>query len=302
MSGCATYFRDLSLAMGRSQPFYGLQARGIDGILRPHETIEEMATAYLPEVRALQPHGPYVFGGYSGGGLVAFEMAQQDRSQGDDVGLIVLLDTFPPTIAHRKTTLKSTFERLHHGAFGYIKHIFGRRVEMRRRARMRARLDEILAANGVVPGELRDIHLNDAFGDAAAKYTRQPWRGRVVLLRATDVAFAFEGIGDAYGWDEVVEDGFIAGSGAGQPRHAGARAQRVAAGRPHPQHPRVATWSAAAARALGRCGRHLGGIVPGIQDATRPEATREKASGPLRERPAGVLLAAPTGFEPVPPP
>ncbi|HAN35813.1 MAG TPA: hypothetical protein DCQ52_10330 [Acidimicrobiaceae bacterium] len=194
--------------MGRSQPFYGLQARGIDGILRPHETIEEMATAYLPEVRALQPHGPYVFGGYSGGGLVAFEMAQQDRSQGDDVGLIVLLDTFPPTIAHRKTTLKSTFERLHHGAFGYIKHIFGRRVEMRRRARMRARLDEILAANGVVPGELRDIHLNDAFGDAAAKYTRQPWRGRVVLLRATDVAFAFEGIGDAYGWDEVVEDGF----------------------------------------------------------------------------------------------
>ena len=47
-----------------------------------------------------------------------------------------------------------------------------------------------------------------AFGDAAAKYTRQPWRGRVVLLRATDVAFAFEGIGDAYGWDEVVEDGF----------------------------------------------------------------------------------------------
>ena len=295
--------------MGRSQPFYGLQARGIDGILRPHETIEEMATAYLPEVRALQPHGPYVFGGYSGGGLVAFEMAQQDRSQGDDVGLIVLLDTFPPTIAHRKTTLKSTFERLHHGAFGYIKHIFGRRVEMRRRARMRARLDEILAADGVVPGELRDIHLNDAFGDAAAKYTRQPWRGRVVLLRATDVAFAFEGIGDAYGWDEVVEDGFIAGSGAGQPRHAGARAQRVAAGRPHPRHPRgnssphvghpeqrfrrshrsspawrrphqltghvpdhrrVATWSAAAARALGRCGRHLGGIVPGLRDATRP--------------------------------
>lgn len=201
-------FRDLSLAMGRSQPFYGLQARGIDGILRPHETIDEMAAAYLQEVRSLQPHGPYVFGGYSGGGLVAFEMAQQVRSQGEDVALVVLLDTFPPTIAHRKATLRSTFDRLREDTSGYIKHIFGRRLEVRRRARLRARLDEILAADGVVPGELRDIHLNDAFGDAAAKYTRQPWRGRVVLLRATDVAFAFEGIGDAYGWDEVVEDGF----------------------------------------------------------------------------------------------
>ena len=63
------------MAMGRTQPFYGLQARGIDGVLEPHQSIEAMASAYLEEIRAVRPHGPYVLGGYSGGGLVAFEMA-----------------------------------------------------------------------------------------------------------------------------------------------------------------------------------------------------------------------------------
>ena len=48
-------FRDLSQAMGRSQPFYGLQARGIDGRHAPHDSIEAMATAYLEEIRRVQP-------------------------------------------------------------------------------------------------------------------------------------------------------------------------------------------------------------------------------------------------------
>src|SRR4029077_8113983 len=89
-------FRDLSQAMGRSQPFYGLQSRGIDGVSRPHHSIEEMAAAYVTEVREVQPEGPYLLGGYSGGGVVAFEMAHQLTAAGEAVALLVMFDTFPP--------------------------------------------------------------------------------------------------------------------------------------------------------------------------------------------------------------
>ena len=105
-------FRDLSQAMGRSQPFYGLQSRGIDGVSRPHHSIEEMANAYLAEIREVQPEGPYMLGGYSGGGLVAFEMAHQLTAAGETVALVVMFDTFPPKIADRDITVAMRLRRL----------------------------------------------------------------------------------------------------------------------------------------------------------------------------------------------
>jgi thioesterase domain-containing protein len=54
-----------------------------------------MATAYLREIRQVQPEGPYYFGGYSFGGMVALEMADQLRAQGQETIFIGLFDTFP---------------------------------------------------------------------------------------------------------------------------------------------------------------------------------------------------------------
>jgi thioesterase domain-containing protein len=87
-------FRDLARAMHPEQPFYGVQASGIDGVSPPHETIEEMAEAYVAEIRELQPGGPYLLGGYSGGGIVAFEMARRLTALGQEVGLLAFIDTF----------------------------------------------------------------------------------------------------------------------------------------------------------------------------------------------------------------
>ena len=56
---------------------YGMQARGIDGVDEPFATIEEMAQYHLDAIRAVQPHGPYLFVGYSLGGLVCMEIAQR---------------------------------------------------------------------------------------------------------------------------------------------------------------------------------------------------------------------------------
>ena len=64
-------YQGLARLLGPDQPFYALQAYGTDGVARPLPSIEEMASAYLREVRHVQAHGPYLLGGYSGGGLVA---------------------------------------------------------------------------------------------------------------------------------------------------------------------------------------------------------------------------------------
>ena len=75
------------------QPLYGLQAQGLDGSQTPFTKIVDMAAHYIKELQTIQPEGPYFLGGYSFGGLVAFEMAQQLQTQGQKVALLALFDT-----------------------------------------------------------------------------------------------------------------------------------------------------------------------------------------------------------------
>ncbi len=74
------------------QPFYAFQARGIEPGQIPSRYIEEMAASYVAEMRRHFPEGPYLLGGYSMGGVVAFEMAQQLREQGQSVALLAIID------------------------------------------------------------------------------------------------------------------------------------------------------------------------------------------------------------------
>ena len=89
-------FAELSEHLGDDQPFYGLQAQGIDGVHPPHTTIPEMAAFYLEALRKIQPVGPYAIGGYCFGGVVAYEMACQLVGQGEQVALVALMDSGPP--------------------------------------------------------------------------------------------------------------------------------------------------------------------------------------------------------------
>jgi thioesterase domain-containing protein/acyl carrier protein len=89
-------YRALARLVGSDQPVYALQAQGLDGKGLPHSTLEEMATHYIEEIRALQPDGPYYLGGSSSGGVLAFEIAQQLLAQGQKVGMLAMIDTFFP--------------------------------------------------------------------------------------------------------------------------------------------------------------------------------------------------------------
>jgi acyl transferase domain-containing protein/thioesterase domain-containing protein/acyl carrier protein len=91
--GGVLYFAELANLLGRDQPFYGLQTPGLDGASGLYTSIEEMAARYLESILQIQPTGPYFLGGYSMGGLVSYEIAQQLKAKGEELSLLALLDT-----------------------------------------------------------------------------------------------------------------------------------------------------------------------------------------------------------------
>jgi amino acid adenylation domain-containing protein len=93
IGGAVVRFYDLARYLGSDQPFYGLQAQGLDPRHSCHTRVEDMAAHYLKEIRSVQPEGPYFLGGYSFGGTVAFEIAQQLTPQDQEGALVVLFDT-----------------------------------------------------------------------------------------------------------------------------------------------------------------------------------------------------------------
>jgi thioesterase domain-containing protein/acyl carrier protein len=88
-------FSELARLLAPDQPFYAFRSAGHDGTHEPLTQIEAQAALYIKEMRALQPAGPYYLGGFSHGGRVAFEMAQQLIAMGQEVGFVGVLDTYP---------------------------------------------------------------------------------------------------------------------------------------------------------------------------------------------------------------
>ncbi|MEI7941245.1 MAG: alpha/beta fold hydrolase, partial [Verrucomicrobiota bacterium] len=85
----------LSRLLPPDQPSYGIQAVGLDGKSARHITVEEMAAHYVKEIVSFQPEGPFYLAGYSMGGVIAFEVAQQLQRLGRRVALLALLDSGP---------------------------------------------------------------------------------------------------------------------------------------------------------------------------------------------------------------
>jgi len=88
-------FVELAKHIRSEHAIYGLQAKGIDGLGKPFESIEEMAAFYLEAIGELQPVGPYILIGYSFGGLITLEMARRLAEAGKEVALLVLVDAYP---------------------------------------------------------------------------------------------------------------------------------------------------------------------------------------------------------------
>ncbi|MFB7544353.1 amino acid adenylation domain-containing protein [Streptomyces zaomyceticus] len=82
--------------LGPDVPVYGIQASGLDGSGALPASMDEMTEDYLARIRAVQPHGPYRLAGWSFGGLAAHALATRLRAEGESIGLLALLDAYPP--------------------------------------------------------------------------------------------------------------------------------------------------------------------------------------------------------------
>jgi thioesterase domain-containing protein len=98
----------LSRHLGSDQPLYLLTHQSEDGKPARYKDVESIAEYYLREILTVQKAGPFFLGGYSFGGVVALEIAQQLTRQGEEVGLLTLLD--PPPL-NRQTRLARSNDR-----------------------------------------------------------------------------------------------------------------------------------------------------------------------------------------------
>ncbi|MCE4946563.1 amino acid adenylation domain-containing protein, partial [Streptomyces albulus] len=95
-AGISWVYSGLLRHLPPDQPVYGLQAPGLTEPDAAPGDMAQLVRAYLEQVRAVQPDGPYALLGWSFGGLVAHEMAVQLQEAGQDVASLVLMDSFPP--------------------------------------------------------------------------------------------------------------------------------------------------------------------------------------------------------------
>ncbi len=188
-------FYDLTRYLGSEQPFYGLQAQGVDGKRPAFKSMSDMVTAYLKEIRVIQPHGPYYLGGFSLGGEVAIAMAQQLKNEGESVALVALLDTLEPERSRPDARLKGMLQSFQTG--GGLK---GRLRYTRRWLEVQSRLirrrfkvaylnwdyERRLRGEQEISQNLIGPYLWEAHTDVLTTYTHRPYNGRVVLFRASD--------------------------------------------------------------------------------------------------------------------
>jgi|GEM_PF-1582519 len=88
-------FVELAKLFPKDQPCFGMQALGLDGKSERHLTVEAMAAHYVEEIISFQPTGAIHVAGYSVGGMIAFEVAQQLQRKGRHVATLALVDSTP---------------------------------------------------------------------------------------------------------------------------------------------------------------------------------------------------------------
>ena len=221
-------YRDLSRCLGPHQPFYGLQAQGLDGKQAPHTRVEDMAALYIKEIRTLQSEGPYFLGGGSSGGIVAFEIAQQLLAQGQQVALLALFDSYlrslttflkgrrylaNPALFRSKTYNLVQRVDLHLGNLlvsrpkDHLSYIVGRLGKLK--TRIGRQLQEITYkgsphSDGSLARVLQVVL--EANRQALHNYVPQVYPGRITLFLCSEAPERFF-YDSRLGWDELAAEG-----------------------------------------------------------------------------------------------
>lgn len=115
IGGTIFWYSWLSKLLKKVRPIYGIQDPSIELEKPIFESIEEMASFYLKQIKKIQPSGNYLIGGASFGTTVAVEIAHMLHKAGDKVTSIISLDGWGiyPSTLHDDTYFRNSMERQH---------------------------------------------------------------------------------------------------------------------------------------------------------------------------------------------
>lgn len=206
----------MAQALGKNQPFYALQHRGVDGVLSPHETIEAMAEEYIADIRKVKPTGPYFLSGYSFGGLAAYEMAQQLIQAGERVGGLVLIDTANPYSLKwgKRDRLVQHWNNLVAEGPHYILERLAARKHYQRFAQEQKSRAAAAAASPEDAFAYRVEWVTELSNAAERRYVPQPLNAEVILVKSDIPVATAGGIGyplhESNGWRKLIAPGKLA--------------------------------------------------------------------------------------------
>lgn len=209
--GIVVCYRELSRYLPTTQPLWALRSRGLHGAEKLPETIEEMAADYLSALKSVQPKGPYIVGGWSLGGLVAYEMAKQLLDNGEQLERLVFLDTTIPEGAADCVPLD---EQVNVGLEYGIELTLDQLGDLSPEEQLPLLHDHadklgILAAQSapeVIERVLSDLQsLFHHHVTLSRKYRLKPLKTKLLLLRPEEVPFDLK-VTEDRGWRHLISD------------------------------------------------------------------------------------------------
>jgi thioesterase domain-containing protein/acyl carrier protein len=200
MGGHPVTFAPLAAELGADQPCFGLTVPGVNEDQVPLTTIEDITAAMVRTLRTIQPRGPYQLAGYSFGGFLAFEAAQQLVAARERVSMLAIYDTFAPGARierppWQKLLIHAYLVVARPNRLRYLRDKLSRLVPARR------------PHKAVVEPTKRP--LGQVNWHAAAAYLPRRYPGSIVWFRATrlDVQHMFYRMDRTGGWNALAAGG-----------------------------------------------------------------------------------------------
>ncbi|MBE9089428.1 amino acid adenylation domain-containing protein [Microcystis aeruginosa LEGE 11464] len=223
IGGNVLCYVDLARNLGTKQPFYGLQSLGLSELEKTVASIEEMAMIYIEAIQTVQASGPYYLGGWSMGGVIAFEIAQQLLTQGQEVALLALIDSYSPSLLnsvnrekHSANSLPEEFNEDLNIAYSFIRDlasIFNQEISFSGSELAHFTSDELLdkfitwsQETNLLPSDFGKQQVKTWFKvfqinhQALSSYSPKTYLGRSVFLGAEDSSIKNPG------WHQVIND------------------------------------------------------------------------------------------------
>jgi thioesterase domain-containing protein/acyl carrier protein len=213
--GGALFYKGLLPRLGTERPVFTIESPALLDESIPIESlpISQVAAEYLTLIRSVQRRGPYLLGGYSYGGIVAYEMAHQLLQLGEDVALLVLFDTENPNVPAREYSLgeriavnwRSSQSGNVAGKLLQLGGRFSSGLIQRLRTESETASARKLLKQGVRADDerLRYVQIREANLEALEAYRATELDATMLLFRSDEISDKFD-LSEDYDWTPMV--------------------------------------------------------------------------------------------------